>query len=379
MTLAPELTPGSRVSTLELFFDLVFVFTVTQVTGGVAQAHGPTGYGQAALILGVLWWMYGGYAWLTNNVGTDSPLNRLLLLGGMFGFLVAALTIPSAFGAGGLAFGLAYLLVTLIHAALFTHAQNSSALAILRIAPFNLTGALLVILAGILGGPYRLPLWGLAFLLPVASTLFRRYGAFSLSPGHFVERHGLVLIIALGESVVSIGVGAAGLPISARLVLASGLALALVAALWWSYFGGGGGTSDESRAEHALGRASGEERARMALFAFGYAYLAILAGVVLASAGVKGVIAHLEGHASPQVAWTLAGGAALYLLGESWFRQILGIGRGRGRLLGALLALPTALIGLSMGGLWQLLALVLLLLATLLWERRAATGIGGGA
>lgn len=355
VTLTPELTPGSRVSTLELFFDLVFVFTVTQVTQVVAHAHGPAGYAQAALILGLLWWMYGGYAWLTNNVGTDSPLHRLLLLCGMFGFLVAALAIPSAFGAGGVAFGLAYLLVNLIHA------QNSSALAILRIAPFNLGGALLVTLAGVLGGDLRVPLWLLAFLLPVASTLFRRYGAFSLSPQHFVERHGLVLIIALGESVVSIGVGAADLPISARLVLTAGLALALVAALWWSYFGGNGIGGEEQRAEHALSRANGADRARMALFAFGYAYLMLLAGVVLASAGIKGMVAHLEGHASPQVAWTLSCGVALFLIGESLFRLTLGTGRGRSRLL----------IGLIAGGLWQLLVLLTMLLA----EGRASTGV----
>ena len=371
VTLTPELTPGSRVSTLELFFDLVFVFTVTQVTQVVAHAHGPAGYAQAALILGLLWWMYGGYAWLTNNVGTDSPLHRLLLLCGMFGFLVAALAIPSAFGAGGVAFGLAYLLVNLIHAALFTHAQNSSALAILRIAPFNLGGALLVTLAGVLGGDLRVPLWLLAFLLPVASTLFRRYGAFSLSPQHFVERHGLVLIIALGESVVSIGVGAADLPISARLVLTAGLALALVAALWWSYFGGNGIGGEEQRAEHALSRANGADRARMALFAFGYAYLMLLAGVVLASAGIKGMVAHLEGHASPQVAWTLSCGVALFLIGESLFRLTLGTGRGRSRLLTAVLTLPTALIGLIAGGLWQLLVLLTMLLA----EGRASTGV----
>lgn len=366
MTSAHPPEPAARVSTLELFFDLVFVFTVTQVTQILVKAHGPLDYLRAALILGVLWWMYGGYAWLTNNVGTGRMTNRLLVLSGMAGFLVAALAIPNAFGHDGVAFGLAYLLVVGIHAALFTHAGGSSARAILGIAPFNLGAALLVLLAGILGGPWRLPLWGLAFALPVTSTLLRRETGFTLQPVHFVERHGLVLIIALGESVVAIGVGAAGLPVGGRLVAAAGLALALAAALWWSYFG-----ADDERAEQALARAEGGGRARMALVAFGYAYLVLLAGVVTTSAGVKGVIAHLDEHASPAAAWSLAGGVALYLLGEAWFRAATGIGRRRGRLLVAALALPTAFIGLAAGGLWQLLALVILLIGMLAAEVRS--------
>ncbi len=367
VSLPSEPVAGARVSTLELFFDLVFVYTVTQVTQLVVHAHQPADDLRAALILGVLWWMYGGYAWLTNNVGTGTLLNRLLLLAGMAGFLMAALAIPEAFGASGVAFGLAYLLITLIHAALFTHAQNSSATAILRIAPFNLISALLLLAAGVLGGAFRWPLWVAAFLVPVLSTLFRRYGAFALQPVHFVERHGLVLIIALGESVVSIGVGAAGLPLDARLVVAAGLALALVAAMWWSYFG-----RDDARAEHALTRASGARRAWMALAGYGYAFYVLLAGVVLASAGVKQLIAHLGEHARPGAAWTLAGGVALYLLGEGLFRRTTGIGGAAARLLVAPLALLSGLIGPTLGGSWQLLALVLLLTVMLLGERAAA-------
>src|SRR5215213_9063360 len=144
--LMDEQASAARVSTLELFFDLVFVFTITQVSELILHAHNLQEVARAFLVLAIIWWMYGGYAWLTNNVGTAQPLNRMLVLVAMAGFLVMALSVPQAFGRDGLAFGLAYLLVNVIHAALFTRAPNQSAQAIGRIAPFNIGTALLVVL-----------------------------------------------------------------------------------------------------------------------------------------------------------------------------------------------------------------------------------------
>src|SRR5262245_25967149 len=130
-----------RVTTLELFFDLVFVFTVTQVARLVSGAHGAGDLGAAALILTIAWWMYAGYAWLTNNIGTSGLALRLLMLLGMAAYLVMALAIPRAAGEDCLVFGVAFTVVTLVHAALFLRATNSSARAILGIAPYNLTAA----------------------------------------------------------------------------------------------------------------------------------------------------------------------------------------------------------------------------------------------
>lgn len=174
-TTSPQAS-ADRVSTLELFFDLVFVFTITQVSD---------------LLLALIWWMYGGYAWLTNNVGTTRPLNRVLVLTAMAGFLVMALAVPQAFERDGLAFGLAYLLVNVIHAALFTRAPNQSARAIWRIAPFNISTALLVVLASFVLPTWSWLCWIAAVTVLAVVPFFGKVGGFAVEPAHFVERHGL--------------------------------------------------------------------------------------------------------------------------------------------------------------------------------------------
>src|SRR5919198_3678104 len=151
-----------RVSTLELFFDLVFVFTITQLTS--VLAHHPDGGGlvRVSLMLIVIWWMYGGYAWLTNVVAPDRATYQLFLLSGMAAFLVISLAIPQAFGDNGVAFGVAYLVIVLIHSGLFTRSQRGeSGVAILKVAPLNIVAAVAIIGAGIVGGAGRWVLWAL--------------------------------------------------------------------------------------------------------------------------------------------------------------------------------------------------------------------------
>lgn len=361
---APE--DSVRVSTLELFFDLVFVFTITQLTAILLDHPNPRGLLSAILMLGVTWWMYGGYAWLTNAVPPDTTSRRLLLMGGMAGFLVMALAIPGTFdGDDGLAFGLGYVLVTAVHTALFTKTTAESAVrAILRLAPFNFVSAALVLLAGILGGTAEFVLWSAAFCLQVVAPYLSGQDGFVIQAAHFVERHGLVVIIAFGESIVALGIGAAGLPVDASLVGVAVLGLALTGCLWWLYFGG----DDDEEAERALGNTPHERRPHVALWAYGYAHLALLFGVVMLSAGVKKAIGHAFEHASPAAAWYLAAGVALYLLGDALFRTVLGIGRNGYRLTAALVALATVPLGL-----WvvvvQLATLVGVLLATVVAER----------
>src|SRR4051794_30077262 len=198
----------ARVSTLELFFDLVFVFTITQLTS--VLAHHPNGAGvlRVGLMLIVIWWMYGGYAWLTNVVAPDRIAYQLLLLGGMAAFLVISLAIPTAFAGGGIAFGVGYLVVVVIHSGLFSRSQaGESGLAILRVAPLNVTAALSILAGGIAGGTARGILWGIAVAVIILPSLRPPDPRFEIAPGHFVERHGLVVIVALGESVVAGGVG----------------------------------------------------------------------------------------------------------------------------------------------------------------------------
>jgi len=357
---------ADRVSTLELFFDLVFVFTITQVSDLLLLAHTPVEITRPFLLLALIWWMYGGYAWLTNNVGTTRPLNRVLVLTAMAGFLVMALAVPQAFERDGLAFGLAYLLVNVIHAALFTRAPNQSARAIWRIAPFNIGTALLIVLASFVPPAWSGLCWVAAVAVLAVVPFFGKVGGFAVEPAHFVERHGLVLIIALGESIISIGVGAANEPVTLSLVLAAILTLALNAALWWSYF-----SQDEQRAEHALKSVSGGERARMALYAFGYTHLLMIAGIVLLATGIKQEIALLYEPTPFATSMLLASGTALYLLGDVLFRRSIHIPSSRVRLTMALVSLLTIAPGVWLGGLAQVGALLAIFVIMLSWEYTA--------
>ena len=260
---------GEHVTALELFFDLVFVFTITQLTSLLAKDPSLTGFLQMLLIFGNVWWMYGGYAWLTNAVPPRELGVRLLLLVGMGGFLVVALAIPTAFGAGGLAFGLGYLVVTLVHTGVFLRTSQQSVLkAMTGLGPFNLVTAGLLVVAGLTNGNARWLLFGAGFVLHWLTPLFTRTGGFRIRSGHFVERHGLILLIAIGESVVAVGIGLGTIALPAGRIATALLGLALAAGLWWLYFNG-----EEERAERALDGAAFERRAWMSLNAFGYVFL----------------------------------------------------------------------------------------------------------
>jgi low temperature requirement protein LtrA len=255
---SPPAPRSVRVSTLELFFDLVFVFTITQLTEVLAEGHDLEALGRVVVMLLLIWWIYDGYAWLTNAIATDRLRFRLLLIGGMGGFLVIALAAPHAYEGDGLTFGLGYLAVIALHAGMFVRgASVDEVRAILRIAPFNLLASVMVVVGGALGGDAQTIIWALAGILLWLTPRFTTVEGFVLGVAHFVERHGLVVIVALGESIVVIGVGAEGLELDAGLVLVALFALALNAALWWVYF------SDETAVEEAFHAAAPERRAQL--------------------------------------------------------------------------------------------------------------------
>jgi len=357
----PAAESAVRVSTLELFFDLVFVFTLTQLTRLLADELDWTGAARVALMLGIILWMYGGFAWLTNAVVPNNRLRRTLMLVGMGGFLTISLAIPDAFGDSGWAFGVGYFVVNAVHSGLFVLAGGPGASrAMLRLAPANLTSAALVLAGGFAPGGWRWALWALAFAVDVAAPYVRPIGGFTISPSHFVERHGLVVIIALGESVVAIGVGAAGLDVDLPLVVVAALALTLSYLMWWVYFGDG----DEA-AEHALAAVPEGGRAMVAMRAYGYAHYVLLLGVVVAAAGTKKVVGHAGEELKLAEAVVLASGLALYLAGDAAFRRALGLGNVRYRAAGVVLALATIPLGLvvAVGQLGALIAVLLLILA----------------
>src|SRR5919107_1315616 len=229
-----------RVTPLELFFDLVFVFALTQVTGFLADHLTWTGMLQGAALLTVLWWAWGGYSWLTNAVPAEEVIGaRLVILTAMAAMLVASLAVPDAFGEYGVLFGLAYFVVRILHVVLYVLATGStpeSRQAMLRLAPGFLGAPALLIPAGFVDGFVQGALWAAAIGIDLSVSLVGGVGGFRVHAEHFVERFGLIVIIALGESIVAIGVGAAGLALGAGGVLAAVVGGALAAALWWAYF-----------------------------------------------------------------------------------------------------------------------------------------------
>jgi low temperature requirement protein LtrA len=343
-----------RVSTLELFFDLVFAFTLTQLTALLVRNLSVAGGAQVLLIFGVLWWMYGGYAWLTNARAPERTVERLLLLLGMAGFLIAGLAIPHGLGPGDtdsrLALGLGYLLVVVVHAVLFFRVNRN----IVRITPFNLASALLVIGAAFTAGAASYLLWALAVAVQWLSPLISSpSGRFDVQPSHFAERHGALMIVALGESVAAIGIGAAPDGVTLTVALAAAAGLAVSAALWWSYFGEG----EDRRSELAMAATPNERRAALALTAY-YSHIPMLLGVVTIAAGVHLTIGSAaEAHPAGQ-AVTVAAGAALFLIGNAWYRRALRLGPAGYRLGGAAFALATTPVGVAASALAQLAVLL---------------------
>ena len=364
-----------RVSTLELFFDLVFVFTITQLTSVLSDDPTPRGLLRVVLMLGVIYYMYGGYAWMTNAVATDRAARRLLLLGGMAGFLVLALAVPRAFSEGDAAFGVAYLVIVSVHAGLYSRTSVAHTIrAVIRLAPFNLASALLVLAAVLVEGTAAYLLWAAAVGMEWFTPRLAGTGGFRIAPAHFVERHGLVVIVALGESIVAIGIGAADLPVNLALASVAVLGLLLAACLWWAYFGG-----DDARAERALAAVAEDRRGAVAIRAFGYWHLLMLLGIIALAAGLKDAIGHAFDQLDLAHALMLAGGVALFLVGDVLFRRTLQIGTGHLRAGAAALALATIPLGLTVSALAQLVVLVATLSGSLLAEAKLAKAAHGAA
>jgi low temperature requirement protein LtrA len=358
--------PGERsvrVSTLELFFDLVFVFTITQLTGVLVAGDGVEALIRVVVMLLLIWWMYDAYAWLTNAIATDRFRFRLLLIGGMGGFLVMALAVPDAYGGDGLAFGIGNLVVVLLHAGMYLRGTSISEMrAILRIVPFNLLAAGLVLVGGALGGDWQSVIWALTGALLWVTPWLTTVEGFVISVSHFVERHGLVVIVALGESIVVIGTAAAGLPLDGGLVLVALLSLSLSAALWWVYF------SDEEAVERAFQDAAAERRPQLAVTGFGYWHYGILLGIVALAAGLKKAIGDPYDPLGGWIAVALAAGTALFIVSEVGFRRTFGIARNDARLVAAVAVLAVIPLGTELGAAAQVGATAALVTAGLAAE-----------
>jgi low temperature requirement protein LtrA len=325
----PPVDRGQRVTPLELFFDLVVVFAITQVTGFLSGD--PTGGGllRGMLLLGALWWAWAAYAWLTNTLNPEEGAVRLVVFGAIGAMLIVSLAVPKAFGTGGLVFGVAYFIVRALHLVLYAIAgwgDRDLIRAVARVVPPATIGPGLLVVAGFLDGAPQLAMWGAALAVDYLGVLVGHMRGWRVSPEHFVERHGLVVIIALGESIVAIGVGAAGLPLDAGLIVAALLGIAVVAAIWWSYF-----DWVVFVAQARLTEATGAARAALARDLYSYLHLPMVAGIVLFALGLKTTLADVEGSLPPIPALGLCGGVALYLLAHIALRLRIGSGWGHGR------------------------------------------------
>ena len=321
-TRAPRLTAvmrdGEQVKPLELFFDLVFVLAFTQCTA--LMSHHPTwsGLAQGLLVLGVLWWSWVGYAWLTSVIDPEEGAVRLVMFGAMAALLIVSLCVPEAFGHLALAFALTYGVVRIAHIALFMLASpEDDALrhSVLGLAISTLVAIGLLATASLLDGWAQGALWALALFLDMAGPYFFGSEGWKLVPRHFAERHGLIVIIALGESIVAIGAGAAGV-LTAGIAATAVLGVALTAAMWWTYF-----DIVALVAGRRLERAEkGRQLNEMARDSYSYLHLPMIAGIILVAFGLKVTIAHHGDHLHAVPAFALLGGLAAYLLGHVAFR-----------------------------------------------------------
>jgi low temperature requirement protein LtrA len=318
-----------RVTPLELFFDLVFVFAITQVTGFLAANEGGAGLLRGGLLLAALWWAWAAYAWLTNTLDPEEGGVRLAVFASAGAMLIVALAAPMAFGSEALVFGVAYFIVRVLHVVLYAIAGRDDPelrAAVLRFAPGAVLGPSLLVIASVFDGPAEIGLWGAALAIDYGSALLGHGRGWRISPAHFVERHGLIIIIALGESIVSIGVGAAGLPLDATRIAAALLGMVVAAALWWSYFDW---VIYVSQAK--LTDATGPERAALARDLFSYLHMPMVFGIVLFALGMKQTLGHVDEPLGTIPAIGLCGGLALYMASHVAVRLRTGGGWGHGR------------------------------------------------
>ncbi|HET6997836.1 MAG TPA: low temperature requirement protein A [Solirubrobacterales bacterium] len=312
------LREGERVTPLELFFDLVFVLAITQCTALIAAHPTWDGLLQGLLVLGVLWWAWVGYAWLTSVIDPEDGPVRLVIFVAMAALLIVSLCVPEAFGDLALTFALAYGVFRVSHIALFMLASpEDDALrhSVLGLAVSTAIAISLLVIASMFDGVAQGALWALALFLDMGGPYVFGSEGWRLVPHHFAERHGLIVIIALGESIVAIGVGAAGaldLGIGTAAVLGVGLA----AALWWTYFDVVALISARRLGEAEVGK----EQNELARDSYSYMHLALVAGIVLTAFGLKTTIGHSGDHLHAEPAFALFGGVALYLLGLVAFR-----------------------------------------------------------
>jgi low temperature requirement protein LtrA len=363
-----------RVTPRELFFDLVFVFAFTQVATLLADDPTFAGIGRGVLVLAALWWAWAAYAWLTNVVDPEEEVVGVALLVALIAMFVAALVVPGVFEDDGVLFGAAFLVVCAMHAALYALAGRGRPDllgAVLRLAPWTLLGATLILVAGFADGA-RIWLWLAALACTYGGAVLSGPTGWRVYPSHFAERYGLVLIIALGEAFISIGIGATGIGIGLDEVLAAILGLLVATSFWLAYF-----DFFAIRGERMLRDRQGAERVALARDAYAYAHFPLIVGIVLFAFAMKNIVGDVGEELDSAAAFALCAGSALYLLTFSAIRTRVErrFRLSRGRFVAALvllLVLPVAMVVPALAALALVTAVWLALhIYELVWWREA--------
>jgi low temperature requirement protein LtrA len=316
--LSPALREGEQVSPLELFFDLVFVLALTQCTQLMSDQPTWDGLLKGLLVLALLWWVWVGYSWITSVVDPEDDSVRIVIFGAMAGMLLVALAVPSAFGGLALEFAIAYAIVRYGQIGLFMIASRDSPElrhSVLTLAASTTVGVGILVAGSFVHGDAQATIWAVALALDMAGPYFFGAEGWRLVPAHFAERHGLIVIIALGESIVAIGVGVAG-ELSPGQAAAAVTGIGLAAAMWWMYF-----DVVALVAARRLERAPpGLVQNAMARDSYSYLHFPMIAGIVLVALGMKKTLGHVEDPLKTVPALALLGGMAAYLLAHVSFR-----------------------------------------------------------
>lgn len=309
---------SGSVGKLELFFDLVFVYAMAQLTELVRDDVSWRGFGHGVLGLLAVWWAWVCYTWLTNTFTTNRVVFRCLVIAAMAAMLLAASALPTAFSTGALVFGLALLAIRVIHLVLFvvdaSHDDEHLRAGLLRLAPSLLIAPVLIAVAAAFPAPYRELLWIGAAIIDFGGPLVAGVGVFRVVPSYFVERHGLIIIVALGEAVVGLGTGASEHLQQPVVLAAAVLGVLIAASLWWTYFGLTAG------AEQRLKDADGPERARLARDAYSYLHLPLVAGVAFFGFGASVALEHVFDPLPLLPAIALSGGVGLFYAADVAYR-----------------------------------------------------------
>jgi low temperature requirement protein LtrA len=310
--LNPELRERETVKPLELFFDLVFVLGFTQCTALMYEDGGWEGIAQGMLVLAVLWWSWTGFAWLTSVIDPEEGAVRLVMIAAMAGLLVVALSVPEVFGDRALLFAAAYGIVRAAHIALYLIASRDNPglrRSVVGLAVSTAIGVALLVGAGFAHGFAQEALWILAVLLDMGGPAVFGVAGWTLVPGHFAERNSLVIILALGESIVALGVGSGHDP-DAGVITAAVLGVGLAAAMWWAYFDVVALVTARRLALAPAGRV----RNALARDSYSYLHFPMVAGIVLAALGLEATLHDVEEPLHAPDAFALLGGVAVYLL-----------------------------------------------------------------